>query len=322
MRLQASPETNENQSRMDIAQAFLTTCTAVFVGSVGILVVALSEAVLFPRGRGLVGSALSTLRLLSSRASLPPDCDPLLHRLAPVLALIPPAAVVVLIPAHSAEIVPGPTLPVVLALPLLSTGAIGIAGYASGNRLALLDALRSATARAALFTAAGAAGIGAARLSGSTLIEVAQAQSGPSGLWSALPAWGVLSSPVLALTSLVALALLHGTQHPRTTLLTPWFAEASGAVRLGHLLFLKLDVFAMALGFAFVFLGGCSVPGMDIAAFETFFLIAKAGAAIWAAALVRRVLDEVRTETVASISLLVLLPAALIGAGIAAYLRG
>lgn len=272
-----------------------------------------------PRG---ARTALATaLKLLEKRAPRGPDADRLVSTFSPILALVPTLGVLSILPAGPAD-EPGSTLPLALALPLLATGAVALAGHGGGSRLALLSALRLVALRAAALVVVGLACVAAARSAGSVeLADVARAQAAP--LWWAVPRWGVLVSPTSFLACLLALAIhAQQVQRMRTepSLAEPWFGDATGPVLLGYRVFESLDLLACAAILAVVFGGAWHVPGVtsDLGAVHVLTLALKTVGVLTLVVLLRNALPRLAHATAVRTLWLVLAPLALSGALIGA----
>lgn len=227
--------------------------------------------------RGAKTAWASAIKLLEKRAPRAADTDRLLHATAPILAVIPTLSVPAIIPLQRGDPVTA-SLPFVLGLSLLSTGAVALAGWGSGNRLAHLAALRLVALRLSVLVVVAASALAAARAAGTLdlgALVAAQAEplvplggtsasaTGPLVGTAAVPRWSILLAPTAFFAALVALAMhaqviLRGRTEP--TLAEPWFGGATGPVLLGHRVFESLDLLAGGCVLAVVFLGGWHVP--------------------------------------------------------------
>jgi NADH-quinone oxidoreductase subunit H len=267
--------------------------------------------------RGAATAWATAVKLLEKRAPRAADTDRLLHATAPILAVIPTLSVPAIIPLQRADPVAA-SLPFVMGLSLLSTGAVALAGWGSGNRLAHLASLRLVALRLSVLVVVAASSLAAARAGATldlgTLIE---AQARP--LVGGVPRWNILLAPTAFFAALVALAIhaqviLRGRTEP--TLAEPWFGGATGPVLLGHRIFESLDLLAGGCVLAVVFLGGWHVPLLDVAGAPIIgpaVTIAKVALALIAIVAVRNALPTSLTPALAvRICFIGLLPLAVV----------
>jgi NADH:ubiquinone oxidoreductase subunit H len=274
--------------------------------------------------RGGHGGALSAvanaLRLLEKRAPVSSQADTLLHRLAPVLAIVPCVAGLAVLPTNNALGLTV-TLPFALALPLVSTAAVAVAGVAGDNRLALLSALRLAFLRTAVVIVIAVAAIGPAWAAGSLDLDaIARGKDGAGGILGS----GAVIAPGALVAVLLAIAVLsQQVRRARTEplLVEPWLAEAAGPVLLGHRVFEAVDLAWFAALVATLFLGGPELPGAAAAFSGGTVLVLKAIACGVVAALLRTLLPPLSNAQSLRLCLLVLVPLALSGVVTAALWR-
>lgn len=220
---------------------------------------ALPGVVAGPRGASTAWA--TAIKLLEKRAPRTAGTDRLLHAAAPVLAVIPTLAVPAIMPLQRDDPVMA-TVPFILALSLLSTGAVALAGWGSGNRLAHLAALRLVALRSSVLIVIAASSLAMVRDAGSLdLGAVVETQA--RVLVGLVPRWGVLIAPTAFFAALVALAMhaqLMSRARSEPSLAEPWFGGATGPVLLGHRVFESLDLLAGACLLAVIFLGGWHLP--------------------------------------------------------------
>ena len=215
--------------------------------------------------QGAVAAWATAIKLLEKRAPRTAGTDRLLYASAPILAIIPTLAVPAIIPLQRDDPVAA-TLPFVMALSLLSTGAVALAGWGSGNRLAHLSALRLVALRVTVLVILATSSLAVLRDAGSLQLgHLIEAQT--RNLLGALPRWGLFIAPTGFFAALVALAIhaqlvLRARSEP--TLAEPWYGGATGPILLGHRIFESLDLLAGACLLAVVFLGGWHVPVIDL----------------------------------------------------------
>ncbi|MCP4501957.1 MAG: NADH-quinone oxidoreductase subunit H [Deltaproteobacteria bacterium] len=219
------------------------------------------------------------LKHLAKRGSIPAEADAFQMRLAPFIGLLPVVLVIAALPV--APVVDGPTqvsltdgsAPILMpfAFLLLSTLGIAFGGAGSGNPLALLTSLRLCLVRISTLLTSVIACLSIARLSHSpTLSGVVMGQLAPLSKWTgALPAWGILASPLAFATALLSLALLAQRMHRSRMdhlhdLEESYVAKISGPLLLVTRVFEILDLFAGACLLTVFFLGGWSLPGLDV----------------------------------------------------------
>jgi NADH-quinone oxidoreductase subunit H len=215
--------------------------------------------------RGALTALASAVKLLEKRAPHTRGTDRLLHASAPILALIPALAVPAIIPLQRDDPVAA-TLPFVVGLSALSTGAVALAGWGTGNQLALLAALRLVALRLSVLVVIAASALAVVRDAASVDLGII-IESQSRTLLGAVPRWGVLIAPTGFFATLVALAIhaqvvLRARTEP--SLAEPWFGGATGPVHLGHRVFETLDLLAGACLLAVIFLGGWHVPMVEL----------------------------------------------------------
>lgn len=278
----------------------------------------------------------NAVKLLQKRAALSSSADRLMHVAGPWLSLLPSLCALATVPLAPAltttlgsvrlGVARGEgTLPVALALLLLSTAGIAFTGWAGANRLALLGALRIVLLRTAalVVVALGAAGV---CLLHQTLSFEQLVLSQADALLGPLPALGVLVNPVGFGCSVVALAvlghrLLRSRPDEHADLVEPYAAEAAGVTLLGHRFFEVVDLLACASLVTTVFLGGWLIPGVDGAGTTALPLAAAAvralvffGKLLFTVALilvVRRALPPLRHDQAQSLVWVLVVVAAL-----------
>lgn len=298
-------------------------------------------AALSPTERERLGQApflpvTHAMKLLSKRSRRPPHGDAAVHAFAPVLLLIPSLFVL-------AQIPPGPPLLVsalpmstavtagygaitwAMALWLITPGGILLAGWAGGDRLALLGALRLATVRLSAMVVVILGLSGGARLAGTPEFAGIIA-SQTRALAGALPALGLFTDPLGFGATVTALAVLsqrgQRTRPDRNADLVESYAiTASGPTLLAHRLFEIIDLLVAASLVAAVFLGGWQFYSIDGAVNGTVSFVAI-GVGIWwlkvllvAAGLLalRRALPPLRHDQALRLVWTILIPIALAG---------
>lgn len=266
--------------------------------------------------RGALTALASAAKLLEKRAPRTLQADRLLHALAPVLGLIPSVALLAILPVSAQDEVRAP-LPMALALPLLSTGAIALAGIGGGNRLAQLSALRLVALRLSVVVVVAVGAVGSVLAAGALgLPEMVAAQAEP--LWGPVPRWGALVDLPGFLASILALAV-HAQHVVRArtvpSLAEPWHGQATGPVLLGHRMFESLDLLAGAALVATLFLGGWHLPLVDDGG--VVVTVAKVALALGAIVAVRNLMPALTPGVAVRLCWTVLMPAAAAGAALA-----
>lgn len=257
------------------------------------------------------------LKLLSKRASLPATADRPLHVLGPlwglVCALLAFASLPVLLSLET-RLTGGPApldpyLRVGLPMGFLFLASFGIAisGYAGGNPLALLSAVRLFVLRLGAFVVFAVSAAGVAQ---------GQGQAGESGASAALVAgldrlaplttWGAVVSPIGFWVSVVSLAVL-GQQMARNRhdesgdFFEPYSAEATGPTQLSHRGFEVIDFLAGAALLTLLYLGGGSHPfaqapsWLEAIPYSVIFIL-KTFVAAFTVVIVRRSLPAFRHD--------------------------
>lgn len=264
--------------------------------------------------RGALTALATAIKLLEKRAPRALGADRLLHTTAPILALIPTLSVLAIIPLSPHDPVAA-TLPFALSLPLVSTGAVALAGYGGGSSLAHLAALRLVALRLSVLVVVAAASMSSAHAAGTVdLPSIVNAQAEPFALPVPVPRWGAFLAPTSFLAALAGLAIhaqhvLRARTEP--SLAEPWLGNAIGPVLLGHRVFESLDLVAGASLLAVIFLGGWHAPGVQLPfALASIIKVAIALIAIVAA---RNMLPALTPAVSVRICWIVLLPLAVLG---------
>lgn len=262
--------------------------------------------------RGAVTALASAIKLLEKRAPRGPGADRLLHTTAPVLALIPTLGTLAVVPLSPSDPVAA-TLPFLLSLSLLSTGAVALAGYGGGSSLSLLAGLRLVVLRLSVLVVVAAASTASAHLAGSVdLAALVQAQR--ETLVGPVPRWGALMAPTSFFAALAACAVhaqfvLRARTEP--SLAGTWLGDAVGPVLLGHRMFESLDLVASASVLSVIFLGGWDFPWVQ----PPFVLasLLKVAFALAAIVVMRNMLPSLTHAVAVRACWIVLLPAAVAG---------
>lgn len=234
------------------------------------------------------------LKLLSKRAALSASADRALHFFAPFFGFIPGLLVLACLPPgptlrrtgaplHLGVTVADVSLPLAFGLLFLSTSGILLAGWAGGNHLALLSAVRLGLVRLAalLVFALGAAGI--VFVGGSLhFADLLTLQSQP--LPGGIPGWGILRNPIGFGTTLVALGifgqrLAQSRPDEHAEFVAPYAEESTGPTLLFHRYFEVVDLMASAALLATLFGGGWTLPLLD-ADLNAEYTVVAAGARV------------------------------------------
>ncbi len=258
-------------------------------------------------------TALATaLKLLQKRAPRVVGTDRLLSSMAPVLALIPTVGALSVLPLSPTDAT-GATLPLLLALPALATGAVALAGFGAASPLALLSALRLVTLRMATFCVVALCALAPARQAlSAVLLDITNHQS---TTLAGLPQWGAVTVPTSFLAAVIALAVLsQHSQRLRTaaSLQQPWFGDVTGPVLLGHRVFESIDVLVGAAVVSALFLGAWHIPGVHAisAPLGALALSAKTIAVLWSVVFVKNRLPTMSHAAALRFLWLVLAPIA------------
>jgi NADH-quinone oxidoreductase subunit H len=269
--------------------------------------------------RGALTALAAAIKLLEKRAPRAPGADRLLHTTAPILALVPTLSVLAVIPLSPVDPVAA-TLPFLLALLLVSTGAIALAGYSGGSSLAHLAGLRLVALRLSVLVVIAACALAPAHAAATVdLLGLVAAQAQP--LIGPIPRWGAIVAPTSFLAALLAFAIhaqhvLRARTEP--SLADTWLGDAIGPVLLGHRVFESLDLVAGACVLAVVFLGGWHLPGLPLPFAVASIL--KVALALIAIVVARNTLPALTPAVALRVCWIVLLPMAVLGLVVLAVL--
>lgn len=234
---------------------------------------------LTPRERSLflrypLQPVAAALKLIGKRGDLPGNTDSLLHRFAPVGGLFLQALTFCLLPIGG--LAPRGEIPVgyLFILPLLSMLSVPIAGYASGNPLAMSDGFRQFILRTTGWLVVTIAAVGVClAVAASNVADLVGAQSWTEQTF--LPTLGIVLHPVGFLCAVLGLALIYekgrGRRH---NLIDSHTIAASGPTELAHRIFATWEQLIGASVTTVVFLGG-SVSFFDFSAGGVFDFIGK-----------------------------------------------
>jgi NADH-quinone oxidoreductase subunit H len=144
---------------------------------------------------GLLQSFADVFKMLFKESLLPTNAQPVLFRLAPVIALAPALAAWAVVPFDDGVALSNANAGLLYLLAMTSMGVYGIivAGWASNSKYAFLGAMRSAAQMVSYEIAMGFALVGVLLAAGSlNLTDIVHAQSGPMGalnwfVWPLLP---------------------------------------------------------------------------------------------------------------------------------------
>jgi NADH-quinone oxidoreductase subunit H len=164
---------------------------------------------------GLFHPLADVIKLLAKESVMPAEADSFYYRLAPYLVMVPALMTFVVIPFGDTVELFGRTIPLQVAnlnvgvlyiFAIASLGVYGImlAGWSSGNKYALLGALRSSAQMVSYELSLGLSIIGLVMIFGSPDLNVIVAGQG-KWLFGWLPAWGVFLQPLGFILFLVAL---------------------------------------------------------------------------------------------------------------------
>ena len=218
----------------------------------------------------------AALKLLQKRAALPAGADPWLHRIAPLLAIVPVVLALAMIPPaaplatadgrFALDVAAGfGTLPALLALYAVAPVGILLAGFSSHDPLTHLGGLRLVVIRASGAVVIALSTVGVARGHGTLELATLLERQGRV-LVDVIPAWGVFKSPIAFFVALVAVALLAqrtltGSRDRHPDLVEVHAAKAAGPILLAHRTFEVVDLLLSSALLAALFFGGYRLPG-------------------------------------------------------------
>jgi NADH-quinone oxidoreductase subunit H len=237
-------------------------------------------------GLGIVNTLVADpVKFLLKEDVRPAGADPLLHTLAPILALAPAVAAFAVVPFGDVLQVGGRTIELqasgigvgilfVLAMGSLGVYGIVLAGWASNNRWSLLGGIRGSAQMISYEIAMGLVLVSVVLTYG-TLDLQAMVRAQGALLWGWLPAWGICYQP-LAFLILLTAGIAESKRIPfdlpesESELVSGYFTEYSGAK---HLMFMMADFVEVVLVAALVttfFFGGWQIPGLARDGFHLF----------------------------------------------------
>ncbi len=256
------------------------------------------------------------LKLITKRGDVPGHTDAGLHRVAPVIGLLLLVTTLSVLPIGPANTLFAPgadvSLGLVLGLLMCSALVMPVAGFASGNPLALNDGLRLLVVRISAFIVVGFAVLGVAWGTGvDTTLAVIDAQLAATP--GALPAWGMILHPVGFVCAVFALALSSQRgARPRPDqnrdLIDSYTVASSGLTLLGHVLFDVWDRFVSAAFLCVVFFGGYRSLLDPLAPGHAGWFTAKTLVVATVLLVVRRFLPPLRHDQVLRVVWGVLIP--------------
>ncbi len=232
---------------------------------------------------GLVHVAADGMKMMSKEDFIPRRADRLLHSLAPVIAFLPVAVTLAVIPFgpwldldalwsvnRSGTEIAGPAvvalqvasvdIGLLFVLAIAGTGVVGavLAGASADNRFALLGALRAASQMISYEVTLGLTLVGCILVYGSLRIE-------EMVLWQHAHAWGVVVQP-LAFVLFLAAGIAETKRPPfdlpegESELAAGYFLEYSGMKFAMFYLGEFIEVVILACLLAVFFFGGWDVP--------------------------------------------------------------
>jgi NADH-quinone oxidoreductase subunit H len=143
-------------------------------------------------GRGILQAFADVFKLLFKEVIQPSVAQPLLYRIAPLIALVPALAAWAVVPFDTRLVLSNANAGLLYLLAMSSLGVYGIilAGWASNSKYAFLGAMRAAAQMVSYEIAMGFALVGVLIAAGSlNLSEIVMAQAGNAGFleWFWLP---------------------------------------------------------------------------------------------------------------------------------------
>jgi NADH dehydrogenase len=280
-----------------VAQA-LVGCVMLTVGA---LLVALLDGLVFGQPRGTVGALVGMVKSLGHAAPLPPRADPVTLAVAPLLALIPSLAMSTNLPWRGSSDAPDVSVLLLCALPSLSVAVVPLVGLAGAVKPTLLDALAVALSRLLLWSVwVGAiimvlcSGVG---------LRVSMAE-----LMAERPL-GIAEQPLAALASLAAIALWEAVERRPRGFIPSWFAGTSGAIRAGLRVARAAERWVLCAMWVVVF---CAPPSTTMLA--VLGQVMTTAAVVVVTAIIGRILSPRRIEHCVWTTVVVLWPLVLIDA--------
>ncbi|MBI2923990.1 MAG: NADH-quinone oxidoreductase subunit NuoH [Planctomycetes bacterium] len=241
---------------------------------------------------GLFQPIADALKLLFKEDIVPDGVDRVLFVLAPAFAFIPAALIVTVIPFGAPMMVQGEPLQlqvcrgnvgILLFLALTGLGVYGIAfaGYASNNKFALLGGLRASAQVVSYEIAMGLAIVSI--LMSSQSVDMNAIVADQTGTWMGfVPRWNVLRQPIAFVVFLVA-AFAESNRLPfdlpecEAELVGGYHTEYSSMKFSLFFLGEYTAMFASCCMITTLFLGGWSLPGMNLASTSIPFSLLTVG---------------------------------------------
>jgi NADH-quinone oxidoreductase subunit H len=159
------------------------------------------------RAFGIFHLIADTLKMLSKEDFDPKSANPVLFKIAPFLAVVPPLLVFAIIPFGPGDpfIISNLGVGILLAMAIQSLGVYGttIGAWASNNNFALLGSIRSAAQMVSYEVAMGLNLIGVLMVYQSVDLQVIIAGQGDY-LLGFIPKWGIVVQPVAFVLFMVA----------------------------------------------------------------------------------------------------------------------
>ncbi len=225
---------------------------------------------------GLVNTLVADpVKLFTKEDFVPEGADPLLHSLAPFLALFPVLITFAVVPFGNQITIAGHTIVLqaasldVAALYVLATIGIGVygvalGGWASNNRWALLGSVRATAQMISYEIAMGLAIIAIVMTYGTLDLQViCHAQGGVWFGW--LPRWGIFLQPV-AFVLLLTAGMAESKRIPfdlpegESELVAGYFTEYSGGKQACFMLTDFAEIVLVSVLLTLFFFGGWQIP--------------------------------------------------------------
>ena len=286
---------------------------------------------------GLLHIIADPIKVLMKEDFFPTNANPIMYRLAPWLAVVPPICLFAVIPFG-----PGDTFVIsnanigllfIFALSALSVYGAMFGGWASNNKFSLLGALRTSAQMISYEVALGLNLIGIFMVYESLTLQGIVVEQGGT-LLGLVPAWGIFLQPV-SFFLFFAAAMAESKRAPfdlpeaESELVAGYFTEYSSMKFALFALGEFVEIVAIAAIGACVFLGGWQIPWAD-ASGGVLFTLAQIGCfltkvlfLVWVQMTVRWTLPRFRYDQLMRLGWVYMLPltlANIMATGVVLYL--
>ena len=286
---------------------------------------------------GLFHMLADPIKVLFKEDFFPTHANPIMYRLAPLIAVVPPMVIFAVIPFGPGEhfLISNVDMGVLFIFAISSLGVYGaiLAGWSSHNKFSLLGGLRTSAQMISYEVALGLNLVGVFMVYENITLQGIIYEQGGTVL-GFLPAWGIFLQPV-AFILFMASAIAESKRAPfdqpeaESELVAGYFTEYSGMKFALFSLGEFIEIVSVAAIAACVFLGGWQIPWVEptggfflVGAQVSFFLL-KVLVLVMLQMTIRWTLPRFRYDQLMRLGWVYILPLSLaniLGTGLVLYL--